>query len=168
MAVIGLFYGSTGGSTQQVAEMLQKEWGGDAVALHDVSAADPEDLLKYDVLIFGTSTWGLGELQDGWDEFQSNLDSLDLSGKRVALFGLGDQAGYADTFLDGMGILYEKVKGMGATAVGTWPTDGYEFEQSRAVVDGKFVGLALDQDNEAHMTASRVKTWVEELKKEIA
>ena len=33
----------------------------------------------------------------------------------------------------------------------------------RAVCDGRFCGLALDDDNQAELTASRIRRWCEQL-----
>ena len=168
MAKIGLFYGSTMGNTASVAEMIQREFGSDIADISNVAGASAGDLKGYDILIFGTSTWGLGEHQDDWASFESSLDAMDFTGKKVALFGLGDQLGYPETFVDAMGLLYEKVKAKGAVVVGMWLTDEYEHDSSRAEVNGKFVGLALDEDNQSDMTRERVKAWVEQLRGELA
>ena len=50
--------------------------------------------------------------------------------------------------------------------VGAIPTTGYSFKGSMAVVKGKLVGLAIDEDFESELTPGRVKKWVEQLKKE--
>ncbi len=165
MAKVGLFYGSTTGNTKSVAEMIQKQLGQDNVDLYDVAAAGPGDLDGYDSLILGVSTWGLGDLQDDWDVFASNLKNL--GGRKVALFALGDQQAYPDTFVNAMGTLYEKATEAGADVVGSWPTDGYDFIASAAVVDGKFVGLALDEDGQSDMTADRVKAWTDQIRGEL-
>ena len=166
MARIGLFYGSTTGDTLKVAELIQEEFGSDAVDLIDVANASPADLRKYDALIFGTSTWHWGGLQDEWAVFEDSLTQEALNGKKVALFGLGDQKRYADHFVDGIGLLYEKVKPMVGQVVGMWPKDGYDYNASAAEQDDHLVGLAIDQDNEADQTPVRVKQWVQQLKKE--
>ncbi len=165
MSKVGLFYGSTTGNTKNVAEMVRNELGADNVDLHDVAGAGPADVGGYGILILGVSTWGLGDLQDDWEAFASSLKSLD--GRKVALFGLGDQQAYPDTFVNAMGTLYEKATEAGADVVGAWPTDGYDFGDSTAVVNYEFVGLALDEDRQPDMTAGRVKAWVNQLKVEL-
>jgi flavodoxin I len=167
MAKIGLFYGTQTGVTQTLAEAIQKEFGGSGVvALHDVADADPEDFVEYSNVIIGCPTWNIGELQSDWDGLAEELDNVDFSGKKVAYFGPGDQVGYADNFQDAMGILEEKISGRGGKTVGQWPTEGYEFYGSKAVKNGKFVGLALDEDNQSDLTEQRIKTWVAQLKPE--
>jgi len=167
MAKIGLFYGSTTGSTLKVAELIQKAFGPGQVQLVDVRRASPEDLSGYDVLILGTSTWHWGGLQDEWAIFEDQLTRPALTGKKVAFFGVGDQKRYPDHFVDGMGLLYDKVQRAGVPVVGRWPKDGYDYEASAAEVDGRLVGLALDEDNEPGNTPSRIHAWVQQLKEEL-
>jgi flavodoxin I len=167
MAKIGIFFGSTTGNTANAGKMIGKELGLEPSDVFDIQNAKIEDVQKYETLIFGTSTWGYGEPQDDWARFQDELSKVDFTEKTVAFFGLGDQYGYADTFVDAMGMLYENVKGKGARIAGMFPTDEYEHESSKAVVDGQFVGLALDDDNQSDMTENRIKTWVEQLKREL-
>jgi flavodoxin I len=169
MAKIGLFYGTQTGNTQSAAELIQKEFGRDTVDLvdlHDVANADTADFQTYDWIIIGCPTWNIGELQADWEGFYEELDDVDFSGKKVAYFGPGDQIGYADNFQDAMGILEEKVSALGGTTVGYWPTAGYDFTESKAVRDGKFVGLALDDDNQSELTGERIQQWVAQLKRE--
>ncbi len=167
MAKIGLFYGSTTGSTLRVAELIQKAFEPDEVDLVDVATAAPEDLEKYDVLVLGTSTWHWGGLQDEWALFEDSLTREALAGKTVAFFGLGDQKLYPDHFVDGIGLLYEKVKPLGVRIIGTWPRDGYDYQASAAELDGRLVGLAVDEDNQPDQTPARVQAWVRQLKEEL-
>ncbi|UCD50318.1 MAG: flavodoxin [Phycisphaerales bacterium] len=168
MANVGLFYGSTTGSTLKVAEQIQQAFGADAVDLLDVRQASPDDLKRYDALIFGTSTWHWGGLQDEWAVFEDHLSAEALAGKKVAFFGLGDQKHYPDHFVDGIGLLYEKVKPLGAQLVGTWPKDDYSYNASAAEHNGHFVGLALDEDSQPEKTPTRIQVWVQQLKEELA
>ena len=167
MAKIGLFYGSTTGSTLKVAELIQKAFGPDQVQIADVRQASPDDLKKYDVLILGTSTWHWGGLQDEWAVFEDHLTPQALAGKKVAFFGVGDQKRYPDHFVDGMGLLYDKVKSSGVRVVGMWPKEGYDYRASAAEVDGRLVGLAIDEDNESNSTLGRVQAWVQQIKREL-
>ncbi|MEM9136302.1 MAG: flavodoxin FldA [Cyanobacteria bacterium P01_F01_bin.42] len=165
MTAVGLFFGTQTGNTESAAEQIQAEFGGeDVVTLVDVADADVSDLDDYECLIIGCPTWNIGELQSDWEGLYDELDDVDFSGKKVAYFGPGDQIGYADNFQDAMGMLEEKISGKGGTTVGQWPIEGYEFEASKAVKDGKFVGLALDEDNQSDQTESRIKQWVSQLK----
>lgn len=167
MAKIGLFYGTQTGNTQTIAELIQKELGGDGVVdWQDVSDADVKDFDNYECIIIGCPTWNMGELQADWEGLYDELDAVDFKGKKVAYFGAGDQVGYADNFQDAMGILEEKITSLGGKTVGYWPTDGYDFSESKAVREDKFVGLAIDEDNQSELTDSRVKSWVAQLKQE--
>ncbi|GAB4555462.1 MAG: flavodoxin FldA [Pleurocapsa sp.] len=170
MAKIGLFYGSTTGKTEAVAEAIQAALGGEnMVALHEIGDAVEEDFADYDCIIIGCPTWDIGELQADWDGFyQDTLDNIDFRGKKVAYFGTGDQVGYSENFQDAMGILEAKISSLGGTTVGYWSTDGYEYEASQAEKNGKFVGLALDEDNQSDLTDERIQQWTTQLKSEFA
>lgn len=168
MAKIGLFYGTQTSNTQTAAEMIQKEFGGsDVVELFDIARTEASDFVDYDHIIIGCPTWNVGQIQDDWESFYDNeLNSIDFSGKKIAYFGEGDQTGYADSFQDAMGMLEEKITELGGETVGYWSIEGYDFSESKAVRDGKFVGLALDEDNQSELTEERIKTWVAQLKQE--
>lgn len=169
MARIGLFFGTNTGKTRKVAKMIKKRFDDETIADPlNVNKATPDDIAKYQFLILGTPTLGEGELpglsadceNESWEEFLPQLDAADFTGKTVALYGLGDQVGYPEEFLDAMKELYDFVIERGARVVGAWPTEGYEFEHSEAVVDGRFVGLALDLDNQANLTEERLSAWL--------
>lgn len=161
---IGIFYGSNGGATEGIAEQIQKVLGLDA-QLHDISETDMDQFDNYSHIIIGTSTWGDGDLQDDWDDEFADFEKVDFSGKTLAFFGLGDQEGYGDAFLDAMGTLHDAAVKSGATIVGNdWPADGYEFEESTAIQNGAFVGLALDDDNQDDLTDERIEKWVDIIK----
>ncbi|BDA73911.1 flavodoxin [Calothrix sp. PCC 7716] len=167
MAKIALFFGTQTGNTQTEAEIIQKEFGGeDVVSLYDISKAESSDFDEYSYIIIGCPTWNIGELQSDWEDFYDELDNVNFSGKKVAYFGAGDQVGYPDSFQDAMGILEERISELGGETVGYWPTDGYEFNESKGVRDGKFVGLALDEDNQSDLTDKRIKSWVSQIKSE--
>ncbi len=163
---IGLFYGTQTGNTQTIAEMIQAKLGSTMVTLHDISSCDATDFADYECVIIGCPTWNIGELQSDWDGFYPELDEMDFSGKLVAYFGTGDQVGYADNFQDAIGILEEKISERGGKTVGYWSTEGYDFNESKAVRNNKFVGLAIDEDNQSDLTAERVSAWVMQIKNE--
>lgn len=165
MAKIGLYYDTDTGNTRKVAKMIRKQFAEDELDLKNVTKLEAADFDTYGAFILGTPTLGEGELPEKWAELLPALDGVDMSGKTVALFGLGDQEEYAHEFVDGLGLLYEKFESLGATFIGAWPREGYEYEISRAELnDDEFVGLVIDQDNQSGMTAARVETWVAGIK----
>ena len=164
MANIGIFYGSSTGNTEKVADLIVDAFGSDAIAIN-VEDASASDLDKYPFLIFGISTWELGDFQDDWADFVAELGKAKLKDKKVAIFGLGDQEAYGESFADAAGMLY-KVLQRKTNIVGQWPTKGYDYIESEAVKNKKFVGLIIDEDNQKEQTTQRVKEWVELLKGE--
>lgn len=158
----GLFYGSTLGAAKGVAELIAKEI---EVDIYDVSNGI-DDVSKYDTLILGTNTWGYGELQDDWQGVIDAFKEFDFTGKKVAIYSTGDQESYSDTFVDAIGILAEVVEKNGGVIVGYTSCDGYNFSESKALRDGEFIGLAIDDNNQSNLTDERVKKWVEKLKGE--
>lgn len=165
MKKIGIFYGTSTGQTEVVAEKLHKLLGLDVADVINVEDATAADLARYPYLVLGTPTWGIGDMQDDWEDFLEELASADLGRKKVALFGLGDQDTYPESFADGMGVLYDWIRDK-VKVVGAWPLSGYHFNASDAVREGKFVGLVLDQENQAGLTDKRLGKWVEVLRKE--
>ena len=153
-------YGSTTGTCESIAQTLGDQLGAEVINVSDLTA---NQLAEADNIVLGTSTWGAGELQDDWYDGVNVVKSANLSGKRVALFGCGDSASYSDTFCGGMKELYDAAVAAGATVVGAVPTDGYTFDDSDAVVDGQFVGLALDDVNEDDKTSERISAWLHAL-----
>lgn len=166
MSKVGIFYGSTSGNTQEVAEEIAKKLGVDKADLHDVSRAKA-DFAAYDVVLFGSSTLGMGDLQDDWESFIDQVKKADLSGKKVALFGCGDSSSYSDTFCDALGKIYDAIKGKGCELIGQVSPEGYTYDSSESIVNGQFVGLPIDNDNESDQTDQRIACWVEDLKKAI-
>lgn len=173
MSKIGIFFGTDSGTTRLMAKKMAKKLGDDVCDKPlNVNRISVEDLLKYDTLILGTPSYGEGEppgvatgVKDGsWQEFLPKLAQADLSGKRIALYGLGNQDKYPDRFADGLFTLYSLLQACGAQIVGGWSTEGYQFEQSKAVVDGQFVGLILDQNNQAMQSEERMDTWLAMIK----
>ncbi len=159
---IGLFYGSSTCYTQMVAEKIQALLGADLVTLHNLKETPVQTMAQYDALIFGISTWDFGEIQEDWQANWDAIDQVKLGGKQIALFGLGDQQGYGEWFLDAMGLLHDKLLLQGCQMVGYWPNEGYQFEASKALVDeGRyFVGLALDETSQYQLTDERLARWL--------
>lgn len=165
MAQVGLFFGSDDGNTETIAYRIQQRLGDDVVDLHDVANVTQLEFDQYERIILGIPTWDFGQIQSDWDEFWDDIGAVPMHGKTVALFGLGDQFGYGDFFLDAMGMLHDVVVENGAQIIGQWPTEGYEFDASKAKIAGAdlFVGLALDEDQQAELTTERLNTWCRQI-----
>ena len=168
MSKIGLFFGTQTGKTESIAEIIRDEFGADLIDLHDMAQVSISDFDGYTNLIIASPTWDVGELQSDWDGFFPEFDLMDFTGKKVAYFGTGDQLGYADNFMDAVGILEAKITARGGKTIGYWSTEGYDFTESKALRDGKFVGLAIDEDNQSDLTDDRVKAWVAQIKQEFS
>jgi flavodoxin I len=163
-----LLYSTTTGNTETAAGYIAAATGLEAV---DIGDADVETLKECDSLICGAPTWHTGADSErsgtAWDEFlYGDLTGLDCSGKKVAIFGMGDQAGYADNYCDAMDELKSCFEKQGAAVVGAWPSDGYEHEESKSIADGKFVGCPFDEDNQPDLSEERANKWVEQIKGE--
>lgn len=165
---IGLFYGSSTCYTEIAAEKIRDQLGADWVDLHNIADTPVALMTAYDFLILGIPTWDYGELQEDWENCWDELEELDLSGKTVAIYGLGDQIGYPEWFQDAVGFLWAKVVNRGAKTVGRWPAAGYHFESSQALTeDGEFFhGLALDDENEFDLSEQRIAQWCEQVRRE--
>jgi flavodoxin I len=165
-SAIGLFYGSNTGNTAHVAGLIAQAFatqGGWTVDVLNIAEYYLESMLDYESLILGVPTWNIGQLQEDWEAILPEFDELDLTGRQVAFFGLGDQAGYPDTFGDALFFVAEQVRKRGGQLVGAWPTTGYDFRQSWAVEDHHFLGLMIDEENQSELTARRVAVWVQQL-----
>lgn len=166
MKKIGLFYGSNTGNTEIDAELIKKifdrQFPG-LVEVFDIGQVAPKQMEQYDLLIVGSPTWNIGELQDDWALKFDELDGLNLTGKLVAMYGVGDQFGYPDNYCDAIGIIGRKLEERGAELVGFTDASDYEFDNSLGVEDGVFLGLALDDDNQNNLTEERIDYWVDQL-----
>ena len=155
-------YGSTTGTCQEFAEQMAQKLGVSDVK--NVAEVDADTLAGYDNLLLGTSTWGADELLDDWYDGIEVLKSADLSGKTVALFGCGDADGYGDTFCGGMREIYDAVKDSGAKVIGQVAADTYTYDDSEAVIDGQFVGLAIDCSESEGKSENRIDNWLDSIK----
>lgn len=164
MKKIGIFYSFNTKNTSKIAKQIAKAFDAE-IAEENVEEMTEDTFLEYDNLILGVPTWFDGELPNYWDEFVPAIEDMDLSGKKIAIFGLGDQKGYPQNFVDAIGILAEILETQGAEIVGKTSVDGYDFESSKALRDGKFLGLALDLENQADKNDERIKNWINDLTK---
>lgn len=169
---IGLFYGSSTCYTEIAAEkirdVLNRLTGRPCVDVLNIAATPVSRIADYEYLVLGIPTWDYGELQEDWEAAWESLENIDFSGKTVALYGLGDQLGYPDWFQDALGYLWAVVVNGGAMVVGSWPVEGYQFNESRALTaDGRrFVGLSLDEENEFDLSEDRIQRWCRQILEE--
>ncbi len=162
MKQFGIFYGSTTGTTEEIAKQLAKILGIQNTDVHNVAETTPSVVADYRTLILGSSTWGSGDLQDNWYDFIAGLEAMDLKDKRIAIFGCGDET-MSDTFCDAVGKIYDRLQPTEAEFIGSFNTDGYHYDHSDAIRDGKAVGLILDEVNHPELTATRLRQWTSEL-----
>jgi flavodoxin II len=162
---IGLFYGSTTCYTEIVAEKIRELIGPETVDIFNVKESPLSLISDYDFIILGISTWDFGEIQEDWEAIWQDIAGAPLKNKFVALYGLGDQEGYGEWFLDAMGLLHDQIKPLGANIIGYWPNQGYQFDASKALTDDQshFVGLALDEDSQYDLTDDRLNDWVTQI-----
>jgi flavodoxin I len=151
----------------KIASKIQEAFGDEKIDMLNAEEILAEKFLEYDNIIVGVPTWFDGELPNYWDEFLPDLEELDMKGKTVAIYGLGDQKGYPENFVDGLGIMADFMEDRGADLVGFTSAEGYTFEHSKAFKDGKFRGLAIDYENQVSKNKERIAAWVEQLKKEL-
>ncbi len=168
MKRIGIFYGKESVKTSKIAQKIIEAFKDSHIDAVPVEEATSQDFEKYANIIAGASTWFDGELPTYWDETLPETSSANLKGKKVAIFGLGDQVEYPENFLDGIGILAEAFEAAGATVVGLTDPAGYTFERSRALRDGKLLGLGIDIENQQGKTKQRIDDWVTQLKQEFS
>jgi len=156
----GIFFGSTTGVTENVAKKVGELLGADVFEASDLSKVE-----DYERIILASSTWGMGDLQDTWMTALDELKTKNLSGKTVAFIGTGDQGAFGDTFVDAIGVIYDEIKDMGVTLVGQTSTDGYDFSGSKGLIDGDFLGLVIDENNQGDLTDERINAWVAQIGK---
>ena len=167
--IIGVFYGSDTQNTETVAnrivEILNEKVAAGIAESIDIADSSKEEIDAFDFILFGIPTWYYGEAQCDWDDFFPELEQIDFSGKLVAIFGCGDQVGYAEYFLDAMGMVRDIVEPKGALMLGEWPTDGYDFIKSKGLTDDnqRFVGLGIDEDCQPELTEERIQKWCDQI-----
>lgn len=176
MSKIGIFFGTDSGTTRLIAKKIAKALGSELTDKPlNINRTCIDDMLHYPVLILGTPSYGEGILPGrstgvsagSWEEFLPQFENTDLSGKVIALYGLGDQEKYSKHFADALILLYSALKKQGATIIGEWSTDGYDFEHSKSVVDNKFVGLIIDNGYQSLLTEGRINEWLHQIKPDL-
>ena len=166
---VKLIWGSDTGTTEEIVQMLEREFSNiDSTLEVSELSENPQEWNTHNVYMLGIPTWYDGELQSSWEEYFEEFKKIDFTNKKVCIFGLGDQEGYGEYFVDGVGILAEVVINNGGSIIGKTSTQGYDFEESKAEMeDGVFFGLVIDEDNQDELTEERVCSWVDQLKQEL-
>ncbi|BEV35973.1 flavodoxin FldA [Synechococcus sp. M16CYN] len=164
-----IFFATSTGKTEEIANRLTELLPGSEAK--DVDNLDSSDeLVRANALICCIPTWNTGadEARSGtaWDDLAQEIPNLDFTGKSVAILGLGDSSGYSDFFCDAMEELYTAFLQSGAKLIGKVPVTGYTFESSKSVIDGKFCGLPIDEDNESEFSDERLAKWVKQINSE--
>lgn len=169
---VGLIFGTDTGNTEEVGDKISAALAeqGVAVDMVNVTETSSAEIEAFDVVIMGIPTWDFGGIQEDWENFEEDILATQLSGKTVALYGLGDQLGYGSYFVDAMGWLHERVLKAGARVIGHWPVEGYDFDESLALNEAgtHFCGLAIDEDQQFELTDERVEQWVMQIMHEYA
>ena len=167
MSKTAIIYSFNSNKTAKAAEKIIQLFGKDQIQAVNAENITQDEFLSFDILILGVPTWFDGELPNYWDEFVPDLKDMDMKGKTIAIFGLGDQVGYPENFADGIGVLGTLLRDRGAKLIGYTNNENYEFEWSKAIEKEKFMGLVLDQENQARLSKGRIEKWVASLKKEL-
>jgi flavodoxin I len=174
-AKIGLFFGTSTGSTEDAADMIAKQFLPGAVEgpidIDSVQGSIAAEFSKHDALIVGTPTWNTGAETErsgtGWDEiYYGEMQNLELMGKKVAVFGLGDSVSYSENYADASGELHDVFESLGCKMMGYTSQEGYEHDASKAIRGDLFCGLLLDAVNQEDLTEERIKNWVVQLLEE--
>jgi flavodoxin I len=164
---IGLFFGTDTGNTEVVAkkikERIDAKYQTEVVEITEIYKKEASDMQPYEYLIIGMPTWYDGELQGDWESYLPKFEKVDFTGKKVAFYGLGDQYGYSFYFCDALGVFAQIAERNGAKICGKWPTSGYEYDASKAEIDGVLVGLCIDVDNQDELTDERLDQWVPQI-----
>lgn len=169
MSKIGLIYGSDTGMTEEVVGSIVDSWAATELEVIEAYNVKKSDFERFDKIIIGLSTWYDGDLQSDWEDYyDKEFQTIDFTGKTIAIFGLGDQYGYGEYFIDGVGILAKTIIKNGGKIIGKWSCEEYDFEESKAQIENEnlFYGLALDEDNEPERTLPRLKEWLEQIENE--
>lgn len=169
MLKIGIFCASAGGNSLKIAEALAEAFETDEIISMEDDFDEVAQLLEYDILFIGSSTWGQGDVHHSWVDplFEITFEDIDLSGKTVAFFGAGDSEKHGEHFCSALGKLHKVFTDAGAKPAGFMSKEEYSYDFSLAEIDGQFCGLAIDEHNESQKTDPRIEQWIGQLKQEL-
>lgn len=169
-APIGLYFGSTTGTTEDVTlrfeAMANEKFGLDLLAVNIADVEDDDTFLAHPAMILAIPTWNYGELQDDWELFLDRIKGKPTSAT-IAIIGVGDQFGYPEYFLDAVGIMGRQLEEQGAKLVGEWPIDDYDYEESQALIGDFFMGVGIDEWNQPEKTDERLEQWLTQILPEL-
>ncbi len=163
MKKIAIVYSFNSVKSAKIASKIADQLTKFSVEKLNVESCSGKEFLLFDNFILSVPTWFDGELPNYWDEILPALESLDLKGKKIALYGLGDQKNYPENFCDAVGILRDFFEQRGAMMVGYTSSEGYDFESSKALKGNILTGLLLDQENQSKFTDARILNWTNQL-----
>ncbi|WP_246109358.1 flavodoxin domain-containing protein [Reinekea thalattae] len=169
---MGVFVGTAGGTSMKIVEALVKAFNIDEEDIFNMEDDFDEidDLLAYDVLFLGSSTWGQGDTHFSWVDALLDIDTgdVDFAGKTVAFFGAGDSHKHSENFCSALGKLYQSFTSAGARAIGFIPKQLYQYDFSLAEVEEQWCGCGIDEINEAEKTSERIGAWLSSLKQALS
>lgn len=165
-----------GGNTQLAADKIIQQFASysDDIKIDELDflTVTESKLRPYDAYIVGGATigadnWLIADNTTKWAVFFDIIRFTDLSGKKAAVFAIGNQELYPENFADGMAVVKKVLEEKGAKIIGYWPTNGYDFSDSRSIEGENFIGLVIDQDTQPELTETRIEEWVAQLVTEI-
>lgn len=118
MKKASIIFGSTTGNTETVANMIAKNLPDYEVNLYYVTDATDDCVKNADLVLYGCSTWGYGELQDDFQYYYDTAMTANLlKGKDIAIFGCGDKENYEDVFCYATELIKTKAEKCGAKII---------------------------------------------------
>lgn len=171
MKKILVIYAPQGGYTENIATQISKKIPNALCTLVPGNEVTENLINEFSIIIIGVATLGNDTWNSGiQDPDSANLHKIicncDFSGKKIALFGLGNAIMYPSHFIDDVGIFAEYLEQNKAIIVGYTSTEEFTFKDSKALRGDKFCGLAIDFDNEPEKTTPKIETWISQLRKE--
>lgn len=156
-----ILYASTSGSTRLLVHSVAAELGDANVECYDIKTLDrAHSFASQDLVVLATPTYGTGDWHNAWSEKGEKLMDHCPADARVAVLGLGDSRSHKKSFAGGIGKLAGLARSKAARLVGAVPLDGYDFEASPAVEDGRFPGLVVEYRRNRIIATAKAVAWV--------
>ncbi|WP_408010515.1 flavodoxin [Pseudalkalibacillus sp. A8] len=129
-----VLFTSMSGNTEEMADLIERGMDGQNIDIVkkqiDIDNVSVDELKELDGILFGSYTWGDGDLPDELEEFYDDLGDVKLTGIRAATFGSCDSM--YPHYGAAVDILRDKLSERGADIV----------------LDGLKVELTPDEDDE--------------------